>query len=313
MKTHGMRVTLAENGQEAISLLEADTFDGVLMDCMMPVMDGYEATRHIRQQDRFKALPILALTADAVQGAREKTLQAGMNDYIGKPINNEQMFQTLAKWIKVGSGVIKRSDKAGEVQPWQFPETLSGIDVEVGLMSTAQNRELYQRLLNRFVENQASFEDDFRNAFDTGDLDTCTRLAHTLKSVSGSLGALELYQESQVLEQSCKESEKDIRLIFNGVVNELHHVFGSIKSMRPSDKQVVPSPYDQLTLKELLEQLSDLIHQSNSEAVDLIKPLEALISNKHQSLSIGELVSALKCFDFDKADIELKKIPKDLF
>ncbi|MBL3589617.1 MAG: response regulator [gamma proteobacterium endosymbiont of Lamellibrachia anaximandri] len=95
----GMRVEMAFDGQEALEFLAKEDFDGVLMDCQMPVMDGYEATRQIREQKKFKDLPIIALTANAMKGDREKVLAVGMNDHISKPVNPDLMFITLAKWI----------------------------------------------------------------------------------------------------------------------------------------------------------------------------------------------------------------------
>ncbi len=92
-------VETADNGQEALKILEDHEFDGILMDCQMPVMDGYEATRKIRKQEKFKELPILAMTANAMVGDREKALDAGMNDHIAKPIDPDKMFETMAKWI----------------------------------------------------------------------------------------------------------------------------------------------------------------------------------------------------------------------
>jgi two-component system sensor histidine kinase/response regulator len=96
-----MQVVLANHGQEALDLLaQGHAFDGVLMDCQMPVMDGYTATREIRKNPAFKDLPIIAMTANAMAGDREKVLQAGMWDHIAKPLNVADMFATLAKWIK---------------------------------------------------------------------------------------------------------------------------------------------------------------------------------------------------------------------
>jgi len=98
----GITVETAFNGQEALNLLAKQDFDGVLMDCQMPVMDGYEATRQIRKQEKFKDLPVIAMTANAMKGDREKVLAVGMNDHIPKPFKIDVMFATLAKWIKPG-------------------------------------------------------------------------------------------------------------------------------------------------------------------------------------------------------------------
>jgi two-component system sensor histidine kinase/response regulator len=100
-----MHVVIARQGQEALDILARDTrFDAVLMDCQMPVMDGYTATREIRQRPALAALPIIAMTASAMAGDREQVLAVGMCDYIAKPLDVGKLFATLARWIKPGHG-----------------------------------------------------------------------------------------------------------------------------------------------------------------------------------------------------------------
>lgn len=104
LRMHGLKVTIANNGQEVLDILKRERFDGILMDCQMPVMDGYMATRKIREQEQYKSLPILAMTANVMEGDRQKTLMAGMDDYIAKPIDAAEMFLTMVKWIKPTTG-----------------------------------------------------------------------------------------------------------------------------------------------------------------------------------------------------------------
>jgi len=108
---NGINVETADNGQEALKLLSEQTFDGVLMDCMMPVMDGYEASRKIREQKQFRTLPIIAMTANAMKSDKEKVLAVGMNDHIAKPINPEVMLITMAKFIGPSNPTIKKKNK----------------------------------------------------------------------------------------------------------------------------------------------------------------------------------------------------------
>jgi len=98
----GVAISVAEDGRKAIEMLEKASFDLVLMDCQMPVLDGYEATRLIRQQARWRELPIVAMTANAMSGDREKALAAGMNDHIAKPLDIQAMFETIVRWIRPG-------------------------------------------------------------------------------------------------------------------------------------------------------------------------------------------------------------------
>jgi CheY-like chemotaxis protein len=98
----GIVVSVAGDGQEALDMLERQEFDGVLMDCQMPVLDGFAATRALRQRPRLRDLPVIAMTANAMVGDREKVLEAGMDDHIAKPINVDEMFATLARWVSSG-------------------------------------------------------------------------------------------------------------------------------------------------------------------------------------------------------------------
>ena len=101
-KTKGLTLDEVKEGRYSTKqkLLSKDIFDGVLMDCQMPVMDGYEATRQIRKIEQFTDLPVIAMTASAMESDRRKSISAGMNDHISKPIDPDSMFLTIAKWIK---------------------------------------------------------------------------------------------------------------------------------------------------------------------------------------------------------------------
>ena len=118
---NGIIAELATNGQEALDLLDKSNFDGVLMDCQMPVMDGYEATRQIRMQDKYRELPVIAMTANVMSGDREKVLSAGMNDHIGKPLNVNDMFNTMAKWIKPSQVPSEQPRETPSAEPTDRP------------------------------------------------------------------------------------------------------------------------------------------------------------------------------------------------
>ena len=100
LEDEGIQLTIANNGQQALELIAKENFDGVLMDCQMPIMDGYEATKKIRAQQQYQSIPIIAMTANAMKQDIEKVLEIGMNDHIGKPINPNTMLITMAKWIQ---------------------------------------------------------------------------------------------------------------------------------------------------------------------------------------------------------------------
>ncbi|MDF2180856.1 response regulator [Neptuniibacter sp. CAU 1671] len=224
--SHGMQVWCAENGQKALLMLEHNHFDGVLMDCQMPVMDGYEATRRIRANPKFKDLPVIALTANAMVDDHRKGLASGMNDYIAKPINIEEMLTTMAKWIK-GSGRTQIQQTSRHTPTMG---DLPGIDIEAGLATAMQNEVFFRRMLIKFQHNYDEFEQHFRQAQRSGDHETLIRLAHTLKGVAGSLGMMELFQVSSALNEVCQK-EEDPDLCLGATLQELNRVLDGLKSL----------------------------------------------------------------------------------
>ncbi len=199
LTSHGMQVWCAANGSEALLMLEQNHFNGVLMDCQMPVMDGYDATRKIREKPDYKKLPIIALTANAMLHDHGKVISAGMNDFIAKPISVEQMLSTMAKWINPCNSATAQPPAmiTGSISE------LPGIDVQAGLVSTMQNEALFRRLLIKFHRNYSQFEQEFLAAQASGDTESMLRSVHTLKGVAGSLGMQELAQASAELNAVC--------------------------------------------------------------------------------------------------------------
>jgi CheY-like chemotaxis protein len=185
----GIVVTVAGTGRQALERLSRERFDAVLMDCQMPEMDGYAATRALRRQPRWHDLPVIAMTANALVGDREKALEAGMNDHIAKPINVEDMFSTLARHV--------RPAEAQDAAP-------CGIDRDRALAELDGNERLYKRLVRMFREREAHFVPRFRLAREAGSLEEAVRLAHDLKSVSATLGAYALAQAAEGLESAAQ-------------------------------------------------------------------------------------------------------------
>nr|NMG01125.1 response regulator [Aromatoleum toluolicum] len=177
LRQAGMDVVVAGNGQEALDILARDArFDGILMDCQMPVMDGYTATREIRRNPAWAGLPVLAMTANTMAGDRDKVIAAGMDDHIAKPLDVAGMFVTLAKWIHPAAPATVTTAPAAPVAPAApaAPATpehgaatlppLPGIDIAAGLATTMDNHKLYRRMLTRFRDTQCRFAEQFAAA-----------------------------------------------------------------------------------------------------------------------------------------------------
>jgi PAS domain S-box-containing protein len=200
-------VSVACDGQEALDMLGRQRFDGVLMDCQMPVMDGYAATRALRQQTQWRDLPVIAMTANAMVGDREKVIAAGMNDHVAKPIKIEELFATLARWVH--PAVAKPEGAAGEGSRAGTLRSLASIDREAGLTATMGNEALYLRLLQMFRDREADFPERFRVARVTGQKATAMRMAHDLKNVTGTLAVHAVHDAAAELERACNNGIDD--------------------------------------------------------------------------------------------------------
>jgi CheY-like chemotaxis protein/HPt (histidine-containing phosphotransfer) domain-containing protein len=214
----GIVLRTADNGQEALNWLHRESFDLVLMDCQMPVMDGYAATRLLRQQPQWRDLPVIAMTANAMVGDREKVLAAGMNDHIAKPFKVDEMLTTLARWIR------KAPSKA---------EAPAALDTGAALAGLGGNKRLYQRLLRMFVEREADFGEHFAAARAAADTEATVRLAHDLKCEAALLGAMALSEAAAAMERACSQhaAAHDIDALFDTVTAQLESVIAGMRSM----------------------------------------------------------------------------------
>ena len=229
----GIQVTLAGNGREALARLAERPFDGVLMDCQMPVMDGLEATRALRLLPQFATLPVIALTADALDADREHVIQAGMNDLISKPLDVDQMFATLARWVRPALPATAAASPA-HAEATDPLAALPGIDARIGRNSTMNNDKLYRRLLGMFHEGQHQFVAQFRSARTAGDHATAMRLAHNLRAVSASLGAVEVHRSASALERACADraGDAEIAALLDAVAADLDPVIAGLAQLK---------------------------------------------------------------------------------
>jgi PAS domain S-box-containing protein len=217
LESAGAVVTVADNGRAAIDALKPALFDIVLMDVQMPVMDGYQATVAIRSREGFADFPIIAMTAHAMAGDREKCIAAGMSDYLTKPINPGRVLETIAKWVKKppapaptpaaaapapaappsppaprpGPVAAARQSRAAEEGPI-LPLNTPGISLGEGLERVGGNRKLYARLLAEFASSQAAAAERIRHAVELSDYEEAARQAHTLRGSAANLGMADL-------------------------------------------------------------------------------------------------------------------------
>jgi two-component system sensor histidine kinase/response regulator len=315
-------VDLATNGQEAVNAVKKSHYDAVLMDVQMPVMDGYTATREIRKVERFKDLPIIAMTAHAMAGDKEKSLQAGMNDHVTKPIDPDELFSALVRWISPGereaSGITAPDISREETDI--LPEELPGISIESGLKRVGGNKKLYLKLLSQYRASQEDAVEEIRAALQGGDVETATRLAHTVKGVSGNLGAEALYDVSAALEKAIKEGDGDsLDDQIATFTSHLQVVMEGIKAFEErgageDESGITPreGPVDGEAVKVLLQEISQLLDSDLTEAMNRLEALGDHLRHSQVREAFERLEGQVEGFDTESALKTVDEIAKDL-
>ncbi len=331
-------VTIANNGQEAVELVRNENFDAVLMDIQMPVMDGYAATRKIREFD--SELVIIAMTANAMASDQELAFSAGMNDYISKPINVSDMFSTIRKWVELEKKEphshhvkeIKSVDNEISVNSsQQLFLKLKYIDYENALFRLDNDTALYLQILKIFSTDHANDLEKITNFLDAGDFDSAIRCAHTLKGVAGNVGADSVFHITKKLEsciKNCQETEITEQEILTPSVMEIcaDQISGTKKLLSQTlieirtlieEKQKKPQSNIDTPAgiavddKELFDKLSDLLvplesyNTVSEQIVDSISELNIKPEIKKQLLSIKKQITD---YDFESATEAVKEL-----
>lgn len=221
----GAVVDIAANGVEALEKVERSQYDIILMDLQMPLMDGMEATRLMRARSELAEVPIIAMTADAMKGVKEKVLEQGMNAYITKPFEPSQLYAVLQRFMKANPRTV--NEAAAATETLSLPDQLPGLQLSVAIQRLRGNRAFYRGILQRFADGHANAVQDIRAAIDAEDNKQAELLVHTLKGVASNLGAVDLAETSGQL-QACLMSEEQEQL--NRLLAELDERIAEVLS-----------------------------------------------------------------------------------
>jgi len=283
----GFKVSIANNGLEAVNLVKESVYDAVLMDVQMPVMDGYEATRQIRKwelglrnengknsdlkseiqnpKSKIQGVPIIAMTAHAMTGDHEKSLEAGMVDHVTKPIDPEHLFAILLRWIQPRKVTASASSQEAGINEKQsataaadpalvsgfntptdkeaFPMSLPGFDLDEGLKRLQGNQELYKKLLLNFGGSYSNATHDIRQALDSADYENAHQLVHSLKGVAANLAAGRVQKATIELEKLVKHADtnappepESIDSKLDVLKNALDQALGAVETLKTGDE-----------------------------------------------------------------------------
>ncbi|MEY5097479.1 MAG: hypothetical protein RJA36_198 [Pseudomonadota bacterium] len=293
----GLEVELAGNGAVALEMVQRRRYDVVLMDMQMPVMDGLTATRQIRELPGLGPLPILAMTANAMPGDRERCIEAGMNDHIAKPIDPAVLQDTLGRWLphrpadRSGAAAQLRAAPAQSAKASPagaasaaLPalENIAGLDVAQGLRRVLGREALYRDLLEKFVSGQGDAPQRIGAALAAGEHAEAERAAHTLKGVAAQIGAARLSERALALEQAIRAGEPLAVLepLQVALAGELQPLLQALARQLGRTERAAAEHADQMDLapwQALRERLLGLLRQDDTACQQLLAEHEALL------------------------------------
>ena len=319
----GIVVETAVNGREAVMAVRLSSFDAVLMDVQMPEMDGYEATRLIRRQLGLISLPIIAMTAYAIEGDRQRCIEMGMDDYVAKPIDRTQLFATLRQWVHSETAPAKRlkaipQKEAGkEKEEKKQKENAPVFDSENGLERIAGNEKLFYRLLRMFLQNYRGAGAEIINFSNTEKADASRLKIHTLKGVAGNIGAECLHDICLVIEATLKKdkpSDSDLTLFAEILGQTVAAIDLYLPAERPVEQQDKIQVADEETRQKMvviLERFKKELSLNSFEAIATFQEIQedfGAYLDQEKLTALGDMVQT---FDFIQALVVVETLLAD--
>ena len=317
----GIEVSTACNGEVAVDMALANHYDAILMDIQMPIMDGYQATRNIRRNPDRQLIPIIAMTANAMSGDREKCLEAGMNDHIPKPINPQEVYKTLAKWIEPTGKELPQTVNSNDAHDKIVQLELPDFDVDSALARMSGNQKAYQKMLAKVVQSQGDAVATVSQAIANNDITSAIIAIHTLKGVAGNIGAMFVVPVAEQIESNLNQQKQDnycavdtqLQRLLNECQIQLNKMVDTIEqALTKANTTTLGSGISKAELKKQLENLNQQIEQLDSTAVDSLDTLFEQLQAANDSLVGQSLYKALSQYDFDEAETLIEPFSHDL-
>jgi len=307
LKRVGVEVTIASNGLEGVEFAKASIgqpYGLIFMDIQMPVMDGYEATHEIKKLKEYDNTPIVAMTAHAMTGDREVCLNAGMDDYLTKPINVNVLYDILKKWLglsrKTPAASLLVENKDNLTRSKMTPEFLARFDYKNALNRLGGDAKAFKSLMTSYLKKYSAETTMAQNLLDNEKFEELTRWAHSLKSASAAMGDKEVSLMAQALEH-CIDPEKLANLVQNIEVTLKSSIvlledFLLVQTEPSTPPQEVQKVMDEVTKQKIAQLLLD----GDSSVEDILAEFGEDLKMKMQ-LGFDELQQAIELYEFDKA------------
>lgn len=306
-----VEIHTARNGLEAVTACNHSDFDAVLMDIQMPEMDGLEATKKIRSGTRNNRVPIIAMTAHAMKGEREKSLAAGMNDHVTKPIDTFVLYASLLKHLKGED--LGHSKSSGNSSSESVSWSIEGLDAVQGLQRVGGKVDAYEKILKMFAKNYHQMDEQLQSLIDKNDISGLAELTHGLAGVCGNIGAKEIYNVAYPLSTALKILSNEGRLQLSiphhkqlhFIKEEVVKLSGKIDVALKNNLKQVAKIVSNWNEKEWTTTLLELRAKCEGQDADALDFVNSWLSDKQipseKQSDIEALVGKLEDFEFDEA------------
>jgi signal transduction histidine kinase/CheY-like chemotaxis protein len=315
----GSVVTLAGNGREALDCLARDEFDAVLMDLQMPVMDGFETTRLIRANPRWADLPVIAMTAAASPRDRDACQEAGMNDFIGKPVLVDALIRVLSQWIKPREPCAKTApsmvDAACPIQRPEraFPKDLPGIAVDQAMRMLNGDQAMLRHLIVRFCEQFADSRAELDTRLAARDFTAAAAMLHRIKGAAGNLAAVRLRRAAEAVEAEVQDIHASDKLLS---LDEFFQALDEVLSAQARLRETETAPEAASNCAKCDWQRAGAIFQSLRELLDaneyvppeLLSDLSRCLACQSVQTQLQRLAQFVEAADYPQALVVMNDI-----
>ena len=317
----GLSMTTAENGREAVELVRDKAYDLILMDVQMPEMDGLEATQIIRSMDGYADMPILAMTANVFEEDRQACLKAGMNDFVAKPVDPENLFLTVSKWLP------KRTISTPSTSPSPVSSTrttrhentllsqlsvVEGIDVNAGLRNMGGDSTAYLRLLRLFDTIHGHDMHKLKVFLAEGKTEDAHRIVHSFKGAAGTMGLIQLQNISIALAEELRnnagnEVTDEINSLINEIITKQNYFHHALTQIAELDKFEDKQEREQTDIQESIDRLKKLLAMDDTAANVLFSKSETQLKQTYGAV-VEDLRHHIEAFDYPRALKTLKSM-----
>ena len=328
----GLTTMIANNGKEALELLKPDSFDLVLMDLQMPVMDGLTATKEIRakEEEYFKKVPILAMSARAFQKDKEECYDAGMNSYIVKPIDPTLLYEDLAKYLPIAAEGAAPQSKTVIAENNQLSEDESNFvaqfskvrnfDAAAGLYHANSNKNIYMRILHGFVRDYSGNNFELRKLIETAKFEEATRITHTIKGLCGTIGSSYVQSLGAKVEATLSQKQQNFEEynVFEAALHDLIEDLNVVLNDLDMDQaqQPVQKKEDPQALEKLKKAIADLKGAldscSSTQCKRILDMLEGIAFAKDVDALLQKIVNQVDDYEFSEAAETLAELEKSV-